>query len=50
MCRQDAAKDQKIEQLETKLQQNSDVMAELLEEHIKQKKNLENPKATLGFP
>ena len=46
--RQEAAKDQKIEQLEAKIQQKNDVMAELLEEHIKLKKNLGNPKATLG--
>lgn len=41
--RQDAAKDQKIEQLEAKIQQKNDVMAELLEEHIKLKKELGEP-------
>jgi transposase len=38
MRRQESAKDEKIEQLEAKIKNKSDVMAELFEEHIKLKK------------
>ncbi len=38
--RQDSAKDQKIEQLEAKIKDKNHVMAELIEEHIKLKKEL----------
>lgn len=38
--RQDTIKDEKIEQLEAKIKNKNDVMAELLEEHIKLKKEL----------
>ena len=41
--RQENAKDQKIEQLEAKLQQKNNVMAELLQEHIQLKKELGEP-------
>ena len=41
--RQENAKNQKIEQLEAKLQQKNNVMAELLEEHIQLKKELGEP-------
>ena len=41
--RQENAKDQKIEQLEAKLQQKNNVMAELLQEHIELKKELGEP-------
>jgi transposase len=41
--RQEAVKDQKIEQLEAKIKNKNDVMAELLEEHIKLKKELGEP-------
>jgi len=40
---QESAKDQKIEQLEAKIKQKNDVMAELLEEHIQLKKELGEP-------
>lgn len=40
--RQDA-QTRKIEQLETKIQQKNDVMAELLEEHVKLKKEVGEP-------
>jgi transposase len=36
----ESAKDRKIEQLETKLQRKNEVMAELMEEHTKLKKDL----------
>jgi transposase len=41
--RQESAKDEKIEQLEAKIKNKNDVMAELLEEHIKLKKELGEP-------
>jgi hypothetical protein len=41
--RQEAVKDQRIEQLEAKIKNKNDVMAELLEEHIKLKKELGEP-------
>ncbi|XZE36233.1 transposase [Pirellulaceae bacterium SH501] len=41
--RQETAKDQKIEQLEAKIKNKNDVMAELLEEHIRLKKELGEP-------
>lgn len=41
--RQDTVKDEKIEQLEAKIKNKNDVMAELLEEHIKLKKELGEP-------
>jgi len=41
--RQDSAKDEKIEQIEAKIKNKNDVMAELLEEHIKLKKELGEP-------
>jgi transposase-like protein len=41
--RQEAAKDEKIEQLEAKIKNKNDVLAELLEEHIKLKKELGEP-------
>jgi transposase len=41
--RQETASDRKIEQLETKIQEKNDVMAELLEEHVKLKKELGEP-------
>jgi transposase len=43
MRRQESAKDEKIEQLEAKIKNKNDVMAELLEEHIKLKKELGEP-------
>ena len=48
--RQEIAKDQKIEQLEVKLQQKNIAMAELLQQHIQLKNNLVRPKSTLGSP
>ena len=41
--RQESAKDEKIEQLEAKIKSKNDVMAELLEEHIKLKKERGEP-------
>lgn len=41
--RQQDAQERKIEQLETKIQEKNDVMAELLEEHVKLKKELGEP-------
>jgi transposase-like protein len=41
--RQQSAQERKIEQLESKIQQKNDVMAELLEEHVKLKKELGEP-------
>jgi transposase-like protein len=41
--RQETARDRKIEQLETKIQEKNDVMAELLEEHVKLKKEHGEP-------
>jgi len=41
--RQETVKDQKIERLEAKIENKNDVMAELLEEHIKLKKGLGEP-------
>src|ERR1700722_16402979 len=44
------AKDQKIQQLEAKLQKKNEVMAELMEAHTDLKKNLGNPNQMLGRP
>jgi len=41
--RQQNAQERKIEQLEAKIEQKNDVMAELLEEHVKLKKALGEP-------
>lgn len=41
--RQQDAQARKIEQLENKIQEKNDVMAELLEEHVKLKKELGEP-------
>lgn len=41
--RQQTAQERKIEQLESKIQQKNDVMAELLEEHVKLKKAVGEP-------
>ena len=39
-CRQQAAQERRIEQLEEKLQRKNEVVAELLEEHVQLKKEL----------
>lgn len=42
--------EQKIDKLKSKLVQKNEVLAELLEEHVKLKKILGNSKRTMGFP
>jgi transposase len=47
----EATKDRKIEQLESKLQRNNEVLAELMQEHVPlKKKNLASPEQPLGSP
>ena len=48
--KQDDAKDRKIVALEAKIQQNNEVVAELLQEHVQLKKELGELEMDAGFP